>query len=103
VKEHGNRIPNEQRILGGRLPLPGICTPEDSPNICIQTTVSVKTYLVRFRSPGMIAQLVIAASAEIEGDQIVMRDSQGEMVASFSMDLVESWTASDRHDGPERP
>jgi len=45
----------------------------------------------------MIAQLVIAASAEIEGDHIVMRDSQGEIVGSFLMDLVESWTASEQH------
>jgi hypothetical protein len=97
VKEHGNRIPNEQCILGGRLPLPGTCTPEDSPNIRIQTTVSVKTYLVRFRSPGMIAQLVIAASAEIEGDHIVMRDSQREIVAQFQIEVVESWTASEQH------
>lgn len=59
--------------------------------------MSVKTYFVQFKPSGMIAQLVIAASAEIEGDHIVMRDSQGEMVASFSMDLVESWTASDQH------
>ena len=50
--------------------------------------MSVKTYLVQFKSSGMIAQLVIATSAEIEGDQLVMRDSQGEMVASFSIDLV---------------
>jgi hypothetical protein len=65
--------------------------------------MSVKTYLVQFKPSGMIAQLVIATSAEIEGDQVVMRDSKGEMVASFSMDLVESWTVSDRHDGRERP
>jgi small ligand-binding sensory domain FIST len=65
--------------------------------------MSVKTYLVQFKPSGMIAQLVIATSAEIEGDQIVMRGSQGEMVASFSMDFVESWTASDRHGAPERP
>jgi ABC-type polysaccharide/polyol phosphate transport system ATPase subunit len=65
--------------------------------------MSVKTYLVQFKSSGMIAQLVIATSVEIEGDQLVMRDSQGEMVASFSIDLVKSWTSSDQHDGNERP
>jgi predicted nucleic acid-binding protein len=45
----------------------------------------------------MIAQLVIAASAEIEGDHIVMRDSQREIVAQFLIEVVESWTASEQH------
>ena len=66
-------------------------------------SMSVKTYLVQFKPSGMIAQLVIATSAEIEGDQIVMRGSQGEMVASFSIDLAKSWTSSDQHDGNEIP
>ena len=65
-------------------------------------SMSVKTYLVQFKPSGMIAQLVIATSAEIEGDQLVMRDLEGERVASFSMDLVRSWTSSDPHDGNER-
>jgi hypothetical protein len=47
--------------------------------------MSVKTYLVQFKSSGMIAQLVVATSVEIEGDQLVMRDSQGEMVASSQL------------------
>jgi hypothetical protein len=58
--------------------------------------MSVKTYLVQFKPSGMIAQLVIATSVEIEGDRIVMRDLQGQMVASFSMDLVKGWTSSDQ-------
>jgi hypothetical protein len=62
--------------------------------------MSVKTYLVQFKPSGMIAQLVIATSVEIEGDRIVMRDLQGQMVASFSMDLVKGWTSSDQHHEP---
>jgi hypothetical protein len=46
---------------------------------------------------------VIATSVEIEGDQIIMRDSHGEVVGSFSMDLVESWTASDQQGSHWRP
>jgi hypothetical protein len=66
-------------------------------------TMSVKTYLVQFKPSGMIGQLVIATSAEIEGDQIVMRDSQGKLVASFPMDLVKNWTSSQQHDSNGRP
>jgi hypothetical protein len=53
--------------------------------------VGVKTYLVRFKQPGMIPQLVIADRAEIRGGNIVMLDANGETVAMFSAELVDSW------------
>ena len=51
-----------------------------------------KTYVVRFKTPELSTQPVNAASAEIQGDHVVLRDSQGKLVALFSMDIVESWS-----------
>jgi hypothetical protein len=51
-----------------------------------------RTYLFRFKSPGLSTQPVTAASAEIQGDHIVLLDSHGKLVALFSMDIVESWS-----------
>jgi len=54
--------------------------------------VGIKTYLVRFKRPGMISQLVIADSAEIRGESLIMFDAKGETVAMFLADVVESCT-----------
>lgn len=51
-----------------------------------------KTYVVRFRHPEVSAQLVAAASAEIQGEHLVLLDSQGKLAALFLMEIVESWT-----------
>jgi hypothetical protein len=51
-----------------------------------------KTYLVRFRNPAISIQPVVASRAEIQGDHIVMLDSEGRLVALFWMAIVESWS-----------
>jgi hypothetical protein len=51
-----------------------------------------KTYLVRFKNPAISIQPVIASRAEIQGDHIVMHDSEGRLVALFWMPIVESWS-----------
>lgn len=50
-----------------------------------------KTHVVRFRHPEVSAQLVAAASAEIQGEHLVL-DSEGKLGALFTMEIVESWT-----------
>jgi len=51
-----------------------------------------KTYVVRFKTPGLSIQPVTAASAEIHDEHIVLLDSQGKLVARFSLDIIESWS-----------
>jgi hypothetical protein len=51
-----------------------------------------KTYLVRFKNPAISTQPLVAYRAEIQGDHIVMFDSQGRLVALFSMAIIESWS-----------
>jgi hypothetical protein len=54
--------------------------------------IGEKTYLVRFKNPAISMQPVIASRAEIQGDHIVMHDSEGRLVALFWMGIVESWS-----------
>lgn len=51
-----------------------------------------KTYLVRFKNPSISIQPVVASRAEIQGEHIVMLDSEGRLVALFWMAIVESWS-----------
>jgi hypothetical protein len=51
-----------------------------------------KTYLVRFKNPAISTQPLVAYRAEIQGDHIVMFDSNGRLVALFWMAIVESWS-----------
>jgi hypothetical protein len=51
-----------------------------------------KTYLVRFKNPAISIQPVVASRAEIQGDHIVMLDSEGRLVALIWMGIVESWS-----------
>jgi hypothetical protein len=52
-----------------------------------------KTFLIRFRSPELGAQHVIASRAQIQGDHLVLFNAQGKLAALFSLDIVESWNA----------
>jgi hypothetical protein len=51
-----------------------------------------KTYIVRFKNPAISTQPVLASRAEIQGDHVVMHDSEGRLVALFWMTIVESWS-----------
>jgi hypothetical protein len=51
-----------------------------------------KTYVVRFKTSALSTEPVTAARAEIHGDHIVLLDSNGKLVALFSMDILESWS-----------
>jgi hypothetical protein len=49
------------------------------------------TFLIRFRTPELIPQQVIASHAQIQGDHLVLLTAQGTLAALFSLDIVESW------------
>ena len=51
-----------------------------------------KTYRGRFKNPAISIQPLVAHRAEIQGDHIVMFDSDGRLVALFWMAIVESWS-----------
>lgn len=51
-----------------------------------------KTYIVRFKNRSISTQPVVASRAAIQGDHIVMHDSEGRLVALFWMAIVESWS-----------
>jgi hypothetical protein len=50
-----------------------------------------KTYLVRFRSPNVIFQHVVASSYEIRGSHLVFLTEEGNLAAVFLKELVRSW------------
>ena len=54
-----------------------------------------KTYIVRFRPPETTVQVLIAASAEVADDYLVMFKANGAMAAMFAMEVVESWSDSE--------
>jgi hypothetical protein len=56
-----------------------------------------KTYLVRLKNPAISIQPVVASRAEIQGDYVVMLDSEGRLVALFWMAIVESWSEIPHH------
>ena len=51
-----------------------------------------KTYIVRFKSPETSTQPVIAATAEVADDYLIMLTATGELAALFAMEVVESWS-----------
>jgi len=50
-----------------------------------------KNFLVLLKPPNGTFRHVIAARTKRRGDQLAFVDANGRLVASFSMDLVESW------------
>jgi hypothetical protein len=57
------------------------------------TELADKTYIVRFKPPQIKDQLFSASSAEIQGDHIVLLNSEGRLAALLLLDIVESWMA----------
>jgi hypothetical protein len=55
-----------------------------------------KTYLVRLKPRELGLHVVIAASAEIHGEHIVLLNSDGELAALFLLEIVENWTETGR-------
>jgi hypothetical protein len=54
--------------------------------------MSDKTYLLRFKHPELSIQPAIAASAEIHGEHIALRNSKGKLAVLFLTEVVESWS-----------
>jgi hypothetical protein len=53
--------------------------------------MSEKTYLLRFKPPELAMRTVIASTAEIHGEHLVLLNSQGQLAALFVLEMVESW------------
>jgi hypothetical protein len=51
-----------------------------------------KTYLVHFKSDALESQLIIAATAEIQDEHLVLLDAKGKLTALFLMEIVEGWS-----------
>ena len=50
-----------------------------------------RTFIVKFKPPELTIEPVVAATAEIYDDHLVLLNSKGELAALFLMDVVESW------------
>ena len=57
-----------------------------------QTTMSENVYLIRFKPAEISPQTLVAATAEIHGDHLVLLNAKGQISALFVMDTVESWS-----------
>jgi hypothetical protein len=55
-----------------------------------------KTYLVRLKPRELGLHVVIVASAEIHGEHIVLLNSDGKLAALFLLEIVETWTETER-------
>jgi hypothetical protein len=55
-----------------------------------------KSYLLKFK-PGLSCPAIIAATAEIHGDHLALRDAEGKLAGLFLFDAVESWNEVERH------
>jgi hypothetical protein len=51
-----------------------------------------RTFIVRFKVPGLGTQRVMATNAEVHAEHIVLLNSTGKLAALFLMEVVESWT-----------
>lgn len=50
------------------------------------------TFLIQFRTPGLGAQSVIAARAEVRGEHLLLLRSNGQLAAVFMLDDVKNWS-----------
>jgi hypothetical protein len=50
-----------------------------------------RKYIVRFKPPETSTQTVVAATAEVEDNYLVLLMADGELAALFAMDVVENW------------
>jgi hypothetical protein len=70
--------------------LRGTVVLEDQSHLISQ--MADKIYLLRFRPPILGTVTVVAARAEIQGEHLVLLNSDGELAALYLLDLVESWS-----------
>jgi hypothetical protein len=50
-----------------------------------------KIYMLRFKPPEIPFRSVVAATAAIHGDHLVLLNSKGQLAALFVLEKVESW------------
>jgi hypothetical protein len=50
-----------------------------------------KTYILRFKSPEPSIRAIVAATAAIYGDHLILLNSDGRLAALFVSETVESW------------
>lgn len=63
--------------------------------------MTVKTYLIRFKAPGVSPQLVAANGTQIHDEHLVFLNSKGKLVALFLLDTVEGWSELPKQLGPK--
>lgn len=51
-----------------------------------------RTFVIRFKSPDLRTQSVIAARAEIQDEHLVLLKSDGKLAALYLLEVVESWS-----------
>ena len=54
--------------------------------------MSENVYMIRFKPAEIGPQTLIASTAEIHGDHLVLLNAKGQINALFLMDNVESWS-----------
>jgi hypothetical protein len=50
-----------------------------------------KSYIVKFKRGEISVQPVVAARAEIQGENLVFLNSEGRLTALFFLEMVQSW------------
>jgi hypothetical protein len=50
-----------------------------------------RTFLLQLKPPGFSPRIVVAATAEIQGDHLILLNSRGQLAALFALEMVESW------------
>jgi len=61
-----------------------------------------KTYIVRFKSPEISTDVVLAATVEVHGEDLAFVSSKGELAALYLFEIVESWSELPSTDKGER-
>ncbi len=51
-----------------------------------------KTYLIRFKPPEISTQVVVAESAQIYGEHLVLVNSKGKLAGLFLLEIVDDWS-----------
>jgi hypothetical protein len=58
----------------------------------LKAPMSENLFLVRFKPAAISPQTLVAATAEIHGEHLVLLQANGQISALFLMDTVESWS-----------
>jgi hypothetical protein len=59
-------------------------------------------YLIRFKPASLSPQTLVAATAEIHGEHLVLLQANGQISALFLMDEVASWSQIPSRRAPQR-